>query len=121
MRLLLDEHVSDPRVGGPLRRAGHDVVSAALDPALRSLADDELLAYAAAERRVLVTFNIADFPVILREWAEAGRSHAGVVLVYGLRHHEHGAIVRRLIALLQRRSRPKEWVDVAVVIGAADR
>lgn len=83
MRLLLDAHVSGPRVGKRLEARGHDVRALDQEPALEGLDDEEVLATAASEQRILVTHNIRDFPSILREWAAVQRSHAGVILVYG--------------------------------------
>jgi predicted nuclease of predicted toxin-antitoxin system len=83
LRLLLDAHVSGPRVGKRLEARGHDVRALDQEPALEGLDDEEVLATAASEQRILVTHNIRDFPSILREWAAVQRSHAGVILVYG--------------------------------------
>jgi hypothetical protein len=111
--LLLDAHVSGRAVGRPLRDGGHDVRAVDAEPSLAGLEDEQLLALAAGERRVLVTFDVADFPRLLREWGEAGRSHAGVILVYGLRHNEFGAIVRAIEQTLARRPNQEDWTDVA--------
>lgn len=56
-QLLLDEMFSDS-IAQDLRAQGHDVVSIVADPALIGLPDDQVLAYAAREGRVLVTANI---------------------------------------------------------------
>ena len=55
--------------------------------------DEELLALAAEEERVLVTCDINDFPAIARRWAEAGRTHAGCAIVAGIDHSEFGPIL----------------------------
>ena len=75
MRLLLDEHYS-PKIAAELRKRGHDVVSAAERGDLR---DRELWNLASAERRALVTENVADFMPLVREAAAAGERHFGVV------------------------------------------
>src|SRR5918994_809718 len=103
VRLLLDAHVSGPNVGRRLEESGHDVRALDQEPALEGLDDDEGLALAATEERVLVTHNIADFPRILRESAAAQRSHAGVILVYGIDHSEFALIVRGIERWLQLR------------------
>jgi predicted nuclease of predicted toxin-antitoxin system len=116
MRLLLDAHVSGPSVGGPLGDRGHDVRALDQEPEFEGLDDEEVLALATEDKRILVTHNVADFPEILREWAAGGRSHAGVILVYGIGHSEFGLIVRGVEHLLGRRPRPEDWVDFPAVV-----
>ena len=116
MRLLLDAHVSGPRVGPPLTAAGHEVRGLDQERELEGLDDDEVLALAAVEERVLVTHNIRDFPAILREWAAAERSHAGVILVYGIDHREFGVIVRGIELCLARYPAAASWRDLALVV-----
>src|SRR6266545_2643588 len=99
MRFLLDAHVSGPSVGGPLSDAGDDV-----------------LALASEDGRILVTHNVADFPEILRERAGGGRSHAGVMLVYGIEHSEFGLILRGIERWLELRPRQEEWLDFPAVV-----
>lgn len=111
MRLLLDAHVSGPRIAGPLRRAGHDVRAADEERELDGWNDDELLALAAAERRILLTFDVKDFPDIARRWAEAGRSHAGLAIVVGIDHGEFGTILSTLEQLFEERPSDGEWSD----------
>jgi hypothetical protein len=116
MRLLLDAHVSGPSVGGPLGDRGHDVRALDQEPELEGLDDDEVRALASEDGRILVTHNVADFPGILREWAAGGRSHAGVILVYGIRHGEFRLIVRGIERWLKARGRQEEWADFAAVL-----
>lgn len=78
MRLALDHHYS-PRIAGSLRERGRDVV-AAFEQDWHTLDDEALLEACAAERRTLVTNNVADFAVLAREWAAEGRTHHGLVL-----------------------------------------
>jgi predicted nuclease of predicted toxin-antitoxin system len=116
VRLLLDAHVSGPRLGERLTAAGHDVRALDQELALEGLADDDVLALAAAEERILVTHNIRDFPAILREWAPTERSHAGVILVYGIDHREFDLIVRGIEWCVELYSEPGTWRDLAVVV-----
>jgi hypothetical protein len=116
VRLLLDAHVSGPRVGATLQNAGHDVRALDQEPALEGLDDESVLALAAEEQRILVTHNIADFPGILRDWAEQQRAHSGTILVYGIDHSEFeliGAGIERWLALYPQ---PARWIDLAVVL-----
>ncbi len=116
MRLLLDANLSGRRIARPLREDGHDVLALSERPELEGLADPEVLAIAAAEGRTLVTRNSRDFAPLLREWAEAGRSHAGVVLIWTLRHDEFGPILEGLRRLLAERPEQSRWRDVAVAL-----
>ena len=118
MRFLLDAHVSGPRVGTLLRGRGHDVRALDQEPALEGLEDAEVLALATSERRIVVTFNVHDFPEILRDWATAGRSHAGVLLVYGLRHDEFSPLVRAIERAVKRHPKQPGRVDRAEAISS---
>ncbi len=94
MRLFLDAHSSGRRVAQALREHGHDVRAADEERALDGLDDADLLALAAGEDRILIAANVRDFLPIVREWAEAGRSHAGCILIAGsIRHHQFGALI----------------------------
>lgn len=113
MRILLDEHISPRRVGEPLRAAGHDVLAASAHPGLEAVADEPLLAFAAADGRVLVTRNVRYFHRILAEWGGSGRSHAGCVLVQGIDSSQHGALLRGLELLFEDHSDQEAWVDLS--------
>jgi predicted nuclease of predicted toxin-antitoxin system len=116
VKLLLDAHVSGPRVGRQLQEAGHDVRALDQEPALEGLDDEEVLALADVEQRILVTHNIRDFPAILREWAAMGRSHAGAILVYGIDHREFNLIARGIERCFELHLEPTSWTDLAVVV-----
>ena len=116
MRLLLDAHVSGPRVGARLQADGHDVRALDQEPALEGLEDEDVVALAWEERRILVTHNIRDFPGILREWAAAQRSHAGAILVYGIDHSEFKLIVRGIERWFALYPEPAKWIDLAAVL-----
>jgi hypothetical protein len=115
VRLLLDAHVSGPKVGRGLKQKGHDVRALDQESALEGLADDDVLGLT-AEERILVTHNIRDFPDILREWAQAERSHAGVILVYGIDHSEFQLIVNGIGRWLKLYPEPAKWIDLAAVL-----
>jgi predicted nuclease of predicted toxin-antitoxin system len=116
VRLLLDAHVSGPRVGQRLAAAGHEVRALDQELALEGLDDEDVLALAATEGRILVTHNVRDFPAILRDWAGTQRSHAGVILVYGIDHREFDRIVHGVELCLQLYADAESWRDLAVVI-----
>lgn len=116
MRLLLDAHISGRNVGRRLEEHGHDVRALDREPALEGLDDDDVLALAAAERRILVTHNVADFPRILRDWATAQRAHAGVILVYGIDHREFALITRGIQRWLALRPAEDDWSDLPAIL-----
>lgn len=111
MRLLLDAHVSGPRIAAPLREAGHDVRSVDEERELDGWTDEALLALATDEGRVFVTFDVKDFPDIARSWAEAGRAHRGLAIAVGIDHSEFGEIIRALERLFEQRAEAGDWHD----------
>jgi predicted nuclease of predicted toxin-antitoxin system len=116
VRLLLDANLSPRRIGTVLEASGHDVLSLASDPALGALDDPEVLELAAGQRRILVTRNSRDFAPLLRQWAEAGRHHAGCILIWTLGHHEFGAIISEVQERFEERPDPDGWRDLVVAI-----
>jgi hypothetical protein len=116
VRLFLDAHISARRIAVPLREDGHDVRSADEERELDGLTDEELLSIAASEGRVFVTFDVKDFPVIARRWAEAGRSHAGCAIVVGIDHGEFGAILETIAAELAARPDEAGWIDLTLFL-----
>src|SRR6266581_5488259 len=64
-----------------LRAKAHDVLSVVANPALVALPDEQVLAYATAEGRALVTANNKDFVPLDGRYRAAGQSHAGLILV----------------------------------------
>jgi hypothetical protein len=116
VRLLLDAHVSGPGVGRKLEATGHDVRALDQEPDLEGLDDDDVLALATEARRILVTHNVSDFPRILREWATANRSHAGVILVFGIDHNEFELVIRGIGRWLDVRSGQDDWIDFPAIV-----
>lgn len=78
VRLLLDEMFS-PRIAAALRVRDHDVIAVAERTELRSMTDEELFAWAAAEDRWLLTENVKDFRPILLRVGQAGTATAGLL------------------------------------------
>lgn len=116
MRVLLDAHVSGPRVGRRLQAKGHDIRALDQEPALEGLDDEEVLALSSEDRRILVTHNVRDFPSILREWAAAQRSHAGAILVYGIEHREFELVISGIERWLELYPELARWIDLAAVL-----
>lgn len=116
MRILLDAHVSGRAIARALRDGGHDVRAPSEEPTLEGLDDPAVLELAVAEGRILVTHDVKDFALLLRLRAEAGRSHAGCVLVHGMAHHEFGRVLPGLDRLFRDRPTQEDWQDVAVFL-----
>lgn len=119
MRLLLDAHVSGRAIGQPLREAGHDVLALDADPRFGALGDTDVLALAARGQRVVVTFDVSDFPRIVRTWAHEGREHAGCVIVTGMDHREFGSVLRALKRLFEDRPDQTAWRNAIVFANRA--
>lgn len=111
MRLLLDAHISGPRIAARLREGGHEVRAAGEDRGLDGWSDEALLSLAAEEERVMVTFDVKDFAEISRSWAEAGRTHSGLAIVVGIDHSEFGAIIEALEAAFEGRGAAEDWTN----------
>ena len=93
-RFLTDEDVYGAIAPAP-RNRGFDATST--PEAERSGESDESqLQWAAAEQRVLVTFNVAHFARLHGEWISRERHHAGVVVSS---QRPIGDVLRRLIHL----------------------
>jgi hypothetical protein len=76
--LALDEMFS-PAIAVALRDLGHDVIAVAERPELRAITDDAVFAWAAGQRRWLVTENVKDFRPILLQALQAGTPILGLV------------------------------------------
>lgn len=111
MRLLLDAHISGPRIANALRERGHDVRAADEERELDGWSDEALLGLAGAEQRVMVSFDVKDFPDIARGWAEAERPHAGLAIVVGIDHGEFGTILRALEGRFEERGAQEDWAN----------
>jgi uncharacterized protein DUF5615 len=116
LRLFLDAHISGPRIARALRERGHDVRAADEERELDGLEDEQLLVLAAEASRVMITFDVKDFTVIARRWAEAGRAHAGLGIVVGIDHGEFGAILAALSHELDARHEQSTWRDLTLFI-----
>lgn len=103
-------------MAGPLRARGHDVRAADEERPLDGTEDEQLLRIAAQEDRILVTFDVKDLTLLARDWARAGRAHAGIVIVVGMRTNDFGALISCLEKLF--RHHPGEWTDLVVFASA---
>jgi len=103
VKLLLDEQISG-KVAERLRDRGHDVTAATDDSSLRGLSDPDLFEVAQEQNRALVTYNRVDFEPIVREYAQMGREHHGLVIVHPTRFPswEFSRLVSAMDRLLKR-------------------
>jgi predicted nuclease of predicted toxin-antitoxin system len=114
LRLLLDANLSPRRIAARLREAHHDVLALAEDVAFEGLPDPDVLELATSERRVLVTRNSRDFAPLARQWAEAQRSHAGLILIWTLDHNQFNEIVASIEHQLDLWPSQERWRDLTV-------
>jgi len=116
LRLLLDADLSSRALVRILsEQLGHDVLAAGLDDDLKQLDDRILFTVAQEEQRILVTHNSHDFPDILREWAEARRTHHGCV-ISTIATNDYGEMQRRFARWFQQFPSRQDWVDRAVYL-----
>lgn len=116
MRLLLDANLSPRGIATPLQSAGHDVLALAADQAFEGLDDPLVLELAAREQRILITRNSRDFAPLAREWAEASRHHAGLILIWTLDHHQFVEIVAAVERCLDRWPAQEQWRDLVLAV-----
>ncbi len=103
VRLLLDEMVS-PTIAAELRDLGHDVIAVADQADLRSKSDEEIFAWASAEKRWLLTENVKDFRPIMLRALQAGPPGCGLLFTssraFPRSRKNPGSLIRALHAWL---------------------
>jgi len=98
VRLYLDRHIMG-RLAVDLRDRGYDVVRTE-EVGRDTAPDEEQLAFATAENRAVLTFNIRDFAPLHEAWQAAGRTHAGVIVSQQLGRRDYGLLLQRMLRLL---------------------
>ena len=98
IKLLLDEHIWSGLTEA-LAKQGYDALHI-LDTDQGGIDDEPLLAFATAQGRAVLTYNVRHFAPLVRLWYEAGRDHAGVVFSIQLPPAELLRQVERLLATL---------------------
>lgn len=100
MRLLLDEMLS-PAITRELQARGYDVQAVAAHPEREALPDPEVLAFARAERRAVVTNNVRDFrPLHVEAVLPGGPGHYGMIFMPG-NYRRTRSDIGRIIAALE--------------------
>jgi uncharacterized protein DUF5615 len=94
IRIFTDEDMYGA-IAAALRKMGFDATSTPEAGRLGAL-DEDQLAWAAGEGRVLVTFNVGDFAAHHADWLRSGKHHAGIIVSSQL---AIGDVLRRLVHL----------------------
>ena len=97
MKFYFDEDCTQHRLTAALRSHALDVATS-LDSAMNARDDESQLTFAAAQHRILVTYNARDFASLHRNWLEHSRSHSGI-LILPQQRYSTGEIVRRMLRL----------------------
>lgn len=111
---MLDANLSSKKIGEPLRTHGHDVRALIAEADLEGLDDELVLEVATADERILVTRNSRHFAPITRSWAEAGRAHAGVILIWSLTHRQFNEIITGVEDWIDQIPDPQAWRGLVV-------
>lgn len=104
IRLYFDEDAMARAVVQGLRARGIDVLTTR-DAGMSEEDDDPQLEYAAAQGRVLYTFNVGHFCRLHSEYLTQGKNHAGIIVTYRQRY-SIGEQIRRLLKVIN--SKPAE-------------
>ena len=115
LKLLLDEHIS-PGVAQSLRRRDRSIAVFAMadweEGNFLGLEDSACLQEAAMQKLTLVTYDRRTIPPLLKDWAEEGRQHAGVIFIdeKTISPADIGGLVYSL-GLLVKEARDWDWTD----------
>lgn len=115
LRLLLDEHIAPAVAKGVQRRSRALVIhTMAQWEGGDFLGEDDsvCLLEAAKQHLTLVTYDRRTIPPLLKLWAEAGRSHGGVIFVdeKTIAPSDVGGLVRALTSLIAETGET-DWTD----------
>jgi hypothetical protein len=115
LKLLLDEHIS-LGVAQSMRRRDRKIVVVAMvdweEGNFLGQEDSACLRQAAIQKLTLVTYDRRTIPPLLKDWAEEGRQHAGVIFVdeKTISPADIGGLVQSL-NLLMKEARDWDWTD----------
>lgn len=120
LQLLLDAHVS-PQVGvhliaGHKKLVVHDLVHWEGGRFLSS-PDEELLEVAFRQGLTLVTFDLSSIPRLLKDWAEQGIRHGGIIFVdeRTISSQDIGGLIRALHQLYKDQHE-FDWTDRVIFL-----
>lgn len=110
--IYLDEPVSD-RQALPLRQRGHDVVTTA-QATKKGQSDVQQLLFATRTRRILVTHDLRDYPMLREAWHELAREwgvtartlHPGILILPPTARLDVVRAAREVDALIRREESP---------------
>jgi len=120
LKLLLDEHISG-RVAIGFRRINRTIRIQSMvegeDGSFLGRDDDSCLREAAAERLTFVTYDLLTIPPLLKEWAETGRSHGGIIFVdeKTIAPSNIGGLVKALSAIAEE-GQEWDWTDLVLFL-----
>lgn len=106
LRIFFDEDVSANIVAN-LRQRGFDV-SSARDAMRLQLSDDQQLAFAASEKRVIFTHNRLDFEDLHHRYVESDVVHYGIIIAK--RRQSDSLVVSKLLELIDSTS-PEQMMN----------
>jgi predicted nuclease of predicted toxin-antitoxin system len=122
MRLLLETHFP-AALARQLQRHGIDAETLQdwQGGVFRTAGDEAILTAAAADGRVLVTYDVKTIPTRLMLWAEEERRHAGVILVSSTSFPttDIGRLLRALVHVLNA-VQDQGWADRIVYLRPTD-
>jgi len=95
IRLYLDEDV-DPLLAQVLRDRGVDCLSTH-EANNRGLSDPDQMAFATAQGRAILTFNVKDFVPLAQKYSASGQHHTGIIVSDHLPFRD---LLRRILSLL---------------------
>ena len=97
--LYTDEDVTS-ELAPAIRTRGLKAQSAA-EAGLLDVDDAAQLAYATGQGSAILTYNARDFLLLARQYADAGRSHAGIIISFEqYSRREFGELLRLILRLL---------------------
>jgi len=102
IRLYIDEDAMSRALVQGLRARGADVTTV-YEEGMTGQSDAAQLAYAAMQGRVIYTFNVGDFCHLHAEYLAAGKTHAGIIVVYR-QSYSVGEQMRRLLKIVETQS-----------------
>ncbi len=71
----------------------------AAEAGMTGQADEANFLYATAHGMVLFSFNVRDYVLLAKQWAQEGRQHAGGLLSDQYTRHQLGEVLHRLLQL----------------------